>query len=351
MWSLSKPPILNWLTISFFKYKKKKLLTKIWPILVRKLLVSEKSSIYLLLIKNFFLSILSKLKIKYENFFINFFFNSLIFQTNKIDVYNTTNIHLFFFLKQYILDYSSFFWRWDLSFNRTKYFFLAKTKLWNPGMDFFFLKKFLLITTKKIFDKNFMLLKNINNIFFFNSFFFTLILNLGQIKKNFLISDLKKIFYFGLNFTENIFYNIHDLIISDYNRFLTLQTGTLKISKYFVNRNYLFAVSTQLFKARKNFFLKFFFKNNWFNIFSRYKKYKWQNTKKNIKESIHIWSRSTTILPFFINKIFFIHNGNKFFWIRILPGMVGYKLGQFSFTRKIHTWGINLKNYFKGVSF
>jgi ribosomal protein S19 len=130
-----------------------------------------------------------------------------------------------------------------------------------------------------------------------------------------------------------------------------LQTGTLKISKYFVNWNYLFAVSTQLFWAWKNYFFKFFFKNNRFNLFKWYKQYTRKNTKKNILEGIHTWSRSITILPFFINKIFFIYNGNKFFWVKILPGMVGYKLGQFSFTRKTHTRGLNLKNYFKGVAF
>jgi hypothetical protein len=80
-----------------------------------------------------------------------------------------------------------------------------------------------------------MLVQNLNNLFFFNTFFFLLILNLYQIKKLLLTFDLKKIFYFGLDFMESTFYNKHDIIISNYNRFLSLQTGTLKISKYFVN--------------------------------------------------------------------------------------------------------------------
>jgi ribosomal protein S19 len=348
MWSLSKPPLLNWLIISYLKYKKKKLITKIWPIKLVELMVSEKFSIYLLLVKKFFFSIINFLKIKFENFFFQFFSISLVFHSSK-NIFSIENNRFFFFLKQNLLDYASFFWRKDLSFNWSKYLFLSKNKLWNPGVDFFFFKNFLYIINNKIFDKTFIYIKNVNNLFFFNIFYYTLIVNIFQIKNKFSIYELKKIFYFGLDFVESILYNIHDLTISEYNRFLSLQTGTLKVTKYFVNWNYLFAVSTQLFWARKNFFFKFFFKNNRFRLFKKYKQFTWESTKKNNKEGIHIWSRSTVILPFFINKIFFIYNGNKFFWVWVLPGMVGYKLGQFSFTWKIHTRNINLKNYFKGL--
>lgn len=350
MWSLSKPPILNRLIITYFKYKKKKLITKIRPIKLVDLLASEKFSFYLLLVKKFFFSIVNFIKIKFEGFFFQFFSISLVFQIST-STSTIENNRLLFLLKQNILNYLSFFWKKDLSLNWSKYLLLSKNKLWDVGTDFFFLKNFLCINNSKIFDKTFIFLKNINSLFFFNIFYYTLILNIFQNKNSVSISELKKIFYFGLDFTESFLYNIQDVVISEYNRFLSLQTGTSKITKYFINRNYLFAVSTQLFWTRKNFFLKFFFKNNRFRLFKKIKNFEWTNTKKNAKEGIHTWSRSSIILPFFINKIFFIYNGNKFFWIWILPGMVGYKLGQFSFTWKIHTRNINLKNYFKGLNF
>ena len=45
------------------------------------------------------------------------------------------------------------------------------------------------------------------------------------------------------------------------------------------------------------------------------------------------WSRSSTIIPDFIDVLFEIHNGKLFIPIRVVSDMVGHKLGEFSPTR------------------
>jgi small subunit ribosomal protein S19 len=56
-----------------------------------------------------------------------------------------------------------------------------------------------------------------------------------------------------------------------------------------------------------------------------------KNTKK---PKIKTWSRSSTILPSWLNKTIYLHNGKKFDKIFIVEDIVGYKLGEFQFTRK-----------------
>lgn len=45
-------------------------------------------------------------------------------------------------------------------------------------------------------------------------------------------------------------------------------------------------------------------------------------------------SRSSVIVPNFVGKTFSIHNGKIFYKIKVSESMVGYKLGEFSPTRK-----------------
>jgi ribosomal protein S19 len=47
-----------------------------------------------------------------------------------------------------------------------------------------------------------------------------------------------------------------------------------------------------------------------------------------------IWSRSSVIPAFLIGEVVFIHNGKEFKRIVITRDKVGYKFGEFSFTRK-----------------
>ncbi|OED45338.1 30S ribosomal protein S19 [Rickettsiales bacterium (ex Bugula neritina AB1)] len=57
--------------------------------------------------------------------------------------------------------------------------------------------------------------------------------------------------------------------------------------------------------------------------------------EKKINVPIKTWSRGSTILSNFVGLVFQIHNGKNFVEVRILEGMVGYKLGEFAPTRKI----------------
>lgn len=52
------------------------------------------------------------------------------------------------------------------------------------------------------------------------------------------------------------------------------------------------------------------------------------------KKEIQTKSRSSTVLPSFVGKCFKIHNGKIFHKILITEKMIGYKLGEFSPTRK-----------------
>ena len=56
--------------------------------------------------------------------------------------------------------------------------------------------------------------------------------------------------------------------------------------------------------------------------------------KKN-KKVIYTNSRQSIILPNFVGRTFFIHNGNKYLKLVITKEMVGRKFGEFIFTRRI----------------
>jgi small subunit ribosomal protein S19 len=49
---------------------------------------------------------------------------------------------------------------------------------------------------------------------------------------------------------------------------------------------------------------------------------------------IKTWSRRSVILPNFVGYTFNVHNGFKFNVLKIKEEMVGYKFGEFCFTRK-----------------
>lgn len=47
-----------------------------------------------------------------------------------------------------------------------------------------------------------------------------------------------------------------------------------------------------------------------------------------------IWSRASSILPQFVGKTFFIHNGKSFVELQVQEMMIGHKFGEFALTRK-----------------
>lgn len=66
-----------------------------------------------------------------------------------------------------------------------------------------------------------------------------------------------------------------------------------------------------------------------YHIIEKIKKLK----SSNKKETIKTWSRSSTILPFMIGYTINIYNGKKHIPLYISSELIGYKLGEFSFTR------------------
>lgn len=63
---------------------------------------------------------------------------------------------------------------------------------------------------------------------------------------------------------------------------------------------------------------------------------KFLNTNKNKKRlgaTQFIKSRNSTILPTFLGSTLGIYNGKKYISINIVNEMIGYKLGEFSYTR------------------
>lgn len=54
---------------------------------------------------------------------------------------------------------------------------------------------------------------------------------------------------------------------------------------------------------------------------------------KNAKKKI-IWSRTSTIPEFLIGQVVFIHNGKDFIKSYITREKVGFKFGEFAYTRK-----------------
>jgi small subunit ribosomal protein S19 len=54
-----------------------------------------------------------------------------------------------------------------------------------------------------------------------------------------------------------------------------------------------------------------------------------KNNKKN-----YIWSRNSIITTKFLNKNIFVHNGKEFKKIFITREKIGFKFGEFSFTKK-----------------
>lgn len=348
MWSLYKPPLTNWILLKFLNYKKKKSSKKLFVLKELKMLVAEKTSLYLLKNSLNFLN-------KYVNFFLkikNFNFLSL---NLPLSMLFCSTIHL----KEILIEKLKNFNFWVelinttllLYFNWTAYeigipllnFFKKKNNFFN-----FSIKNLLFYLNKDVYSKNFSNFRFFDTTLFYNTYYYLLLLLLFQ--KTLLIKKVninKKIYYYGLELSSLFIFNKYEQKIYKYNKYLTMQKGFSKITRFFFNRHYLFSTSTQLIKFStflkykfffKNFFLFFKKKREWFKV-SLFKEIK-LDEKINSKSGIFLWNRNLPILPYYVNKIFYVHTGNWFHRIWIVPAMVGYKFGSFSFT-----WKILAKNY------
>lgn len=62
------------------------------------------------------------------------------------------------------------------------------------------------------------------------------------------------------------------------------------------------------------------------------KKVMLQKTGAN-RDVIKTWARACQIPPEFVGHIFGVHNGKHFISVKVVEGMVGHRLGEFSLTR------------------
>ncbi len=67
------------------------------------------------------------------------------------------------------------------------------------------------------------------------------------------------------------------------------------------------------------------------------------------KVIINVWSRSSTILPFFVGLTVRVHNGNKFKYLTIQPDMSYFKFGEFAYTKRIGMGIHNVKELLKNT--
>lgn len=74
-----------------------------------------------------------------------------------------------------------------------------------------------------------------------------------------------------------------------------------------------------------------------FSLFSDFLKTKSLKKKKK-RSNIRTKSRHSTILPAFVGHIFLVYNGKSYIPVKIKSNMIGYKLGEFSSTRKRHIY-------------
>ena len=62
------------------------------------------------------------------------------------------------------------------------------------------------------------------------------------------------------------------------------------------------------------------------------------------KEWIKIYNKSLTILPEYVNHFVNIYNGKTFVNLYINEKMIGFKFGEFIYTRKRHIYKKKIKN-------
>ena len=75
--------------------------------------------------------------------------------------------------------------------------------------------------------------------------------------------------------------------------------------------------------------------------------YKGNFFKVNLKKSkkwVKVYNKSLVILPEYINHFISVYNGKTFTKLKITNKMVGFKLGEFLYTKKRHIYKKNLKN-------
>lgn len=75
---------------------------------------------------------------------------------------------------------------------------------------------------------------------------------------------------------------------------------------------------------------------------------KLQKLPPHSKEIVRTWSRASEISPEMVGYTLGVHNGRDFVAVRITEAMVGYRLGEFSPTRKFTRHGGRMQKELEG---
>lgn len=344
MRSQYKPPLTNWLLLKFINYWANTIIKKIQVKNILNLLVLEDSNCLLkqnfLFDKNFFTNFL---KIKnFVNFSLNNTYNLfLVLSRTFTKSIMNTNILILTYLINFNLKH---FFKINIE---TKHFLSLTSVLKNYSN--YCLKQFIFNKKNFIFKKNFLIFRLYDYNFFYNSYFLFILLNSTKNYFNKIYLFLQ-LYYYEQNVIKILLQDFFEKKISVFNKYISIQKGFSKKTSVFLNWHYLFSTSTQIFKFTISTIYNFFFKWN-LNVFHLKKKlsiskannYNWSFA------GIVLWSWKLPILPNYINKIFFVHNGNWFFWLWVVPAMVGYKFGSFSFTWKILYKNAKLLTSFRNI--
>lgn len=360
MWSWYKPPITNWLLLKFINYKQKSFTKKFYTLNWLKLLVAEMGSLYLH--KSWQIWEQKKYNFFFKMQNLNFFTLNIplafcVTHTSHFDYVFDKKLNKFFWFKL-VSSTLLLYLNWNISFFGLKNFDLFLDK----RLDSFTTSiKVLLFSLKgDLFLKNFLSVWLYETVFFYNTYYYLILAVVFQ--KYWFNSNIflkKKLFYYGLQVEELLVRNKYENYISYYNNYISIQSGFWKWTRFYFNWHYISSTSTQLPKFSTIQFYKFYFYriykilNNSFKHFE-YKNKKIINEKFDIKfgpkSGIYIWNWGFPILPQYVSKIFYVHNGHWFNWIRIVPAMIGYKFGSFSFTRRILAKDIKILSSFKNIN-
>ena len=60
-------------------------------------------------------------------------------------------------------------------------------------------------------------------------------------------------------------------------------------------------------------------------------------SKKKFK-NLKTFCRNTVLLPYLVNKTFYVHNGKNFLRVLVSENIIGHKLGEFSQSRKRYVY-------------
>lgn len=338
MWSFRKPILTNRLVLKPLKSLEKKKIIKKYFLSVLKVREFFNFNLYFLNTKD-----LEKYKylLSYNHHYI-FGLSSIIY--SFFDRKKNAKDILFSFLVDFLIVNIRLYNKTNLFFNKKNKEFQFLSDLTNNIKKVFL--NDLIFYFKFNFFKEILLFLPFSNLFFFNAIFIFFFFKFSDMK--IFINKKKKtlVFYNSFFFIKNIFINKYFHKLLKLNKLLLIQKGILKWDSYYSKKGNIFSSSIQLIDTKINFYLKLNFLTNSSSFKRLEKKYK---SNKSKLDGIYLWNWNLFILPFCINKIYYIYNGNKFVRLKILPAMVGHKFGEFSYTWKIYTRGLKISNKFKNI--